>query len=117
MKREFIELTIFTNNWKKLELTDADLLELQNYIINKPHLGKVIQGTDGLRKIRIALGNGGKSSGGRVIYVDFVSFGKTYLLNVYAKNAKENLTSDEKRIINKLIKEIEQELRKGDKNE
>ncbi|MGP9676292.1 MULTISPECIES: hypothetical protein [unclassified Halomonas] len=48
--------------------TDDELKELQRTLIAQPNKGDLIQGTGGLRKIRMALGNQGKSGGARVTY-------------------------------------------------
>ena len=59
MRRTFIEVPIFTKKWKELGLTDETLRELQNILLNDPKTGDVIQGTGGLRKIRIPMPNKG----------------------------------------------------------
>ncbi len=91
-----------------LGLTDEDLRQLENILLENPKIGDAIQGTGGLRKIRIPMENRGKRGGARVIYVD-VEFKETiYFLNVYSKNEKDDLTESEKqafRIIIKLLKE------------
>ena len=69
MKRTFIEVPLFTKKWKELGLTDEDLRDLQNILLQNPKSGDVIQGTGGLRKIRIPMKGRGKSGGSRVIYV------------------------------------------------
>lgn len=50
--------------------TDENLRDLENILLANPKSGDVIQGTGGLRKIRIPLNSKGKRGGGRVIYVD-----------------------------------------------
>lgn len=52
----------------KLLATDKEIRILQNELISKPDKGDLIKGTGGLRKIRMAVGNKGKSGGTRVIY-------------------------------------------------
>ncbi len=70
MNRTFIEVPIFTKKWKELGFTDENLRDLENILLANPKSGDVIQGTGGLRKIRIPLNSKGKRGGGRVIYVD-----------------------------------------------
>lgn len=60
MIRAFIEVPMFTKKWKELGLTDETLRELQNILLNDSKTGDVIQGTGGLRKIRIPMPNKGK---------------------------------------------------------
>ena len=45
----------FVKKWRELGLTDENLRELQNILLENPKAGNVIQGTGGLRKIRIPM--------------------------------------------------------------
>jgi len=66
-----------------------------------------VVGTGGARKARAARGGRGKSGGARIIYYVVSRRGVVYLLDVYAKSAKEDLTDGEKKEIRKLIAAIE----------
>lgn len=109
MKRTFIEVPIFTKKWKELGLTDENLRELQNILLENPKTGDAIQGTGGLRKIRIPLERHGKRGGGRVIYVDVELRETIYFINVYAKNEKDNLTEEEKKAFKAVVKILKEE--------
>lgn len=109
MNRTFIEVPIFTKKWKELGLTDDNLKDLQNVLLNNPKAGDVIQGTGGLRKIRIPLNHSGKRGGGRVIYVDLELKETIYLINVYVKNEKDDLTEDEKKAFKAIINILKEE--------
>lgn len=104
MKRTFIEVPMFTKKWKELGLTDENLRDLENVLSENPKAGDTIQGTGGLRKIRIPLENTGKRGGGRVLYVDIELKETIYFVNVYTKNEKEDLTEDEKKAFKAVIK-------------
>ena len=54
MIREFIGTSVFRKCWENAELTDADLRDLQRFLLLNPSAGVVIQVTSGLRKLRIA---------------------------------------------------------------
>jgi len=113
MKREFIYFKIFDKSWSEMGLTDTELTELEKTIMENPSIGAVIQGTDGVRKMRFALPNHkGKSGGVRVLYVDYLSYEKTILLNAYTKGEKDNITDGEKNQLKKIVDEISKELRK-----
>ena len=100
MTRTFIETPTFTSNWYALGLTNEDLCDLQNEILKDPkNAGDVIQGTGGIRKIRVACNVHGKRRGARVIYVDIEVKETIYLLNVYAKNEKVDLSEAEKKAL------------------
>lgn len=111
MNRTFIEVPMFTKKWQELGLTDNELRELENELLKDPKAGDAIQGTGGLRKIRVALGNKrkGKRGGARVIYVDIEIKEVIYFINVYTKGEKDDLTEDEKKAFKamvKLLKEV-----------
>ncbi|RKI36195.1 addiction module toxin RelE [bacterium D16-51] len=109
MNRTFVEVPMFTKKWKELGLTDGILRDLQNMLLNDPKSGDVTQGTGGLRKIRIPMGNRGESGGSRVIYVDIELKGVIYFINVYAKSEKDDLTEDEKKAFKAVVKILKEE--------
>lgn len=77
--------------------------------MKNPQVGVVIEGTGGARKMRIQIGNHGKSGGARVIYLDVFEKEKLYFLFAYPKNVQENLSSEQKKAIKKIIEEIKKE--------
>ncbi|MDR6994494.1 type II toxin-antitoxin system RelE/ParE family toxin [Aeromonas salmonicida] len=97
---EFIETSIFTKQIKALA-TDDELRALQTELIAQPEKGDLIQGTGGLRKIRMATGLQGKSGSARVIYF-LATAEMIYLVLAYAKSEKESLTSAEKAELKRL---------------
>ena len=109
MNRTFKEVPSFTAKWQSLGLTDEDLRTLENILLKDPKTGDTISGTGGLRKIRIPIEDTGKRSGGRVIYVDIEVKECIYLLNVYAKNEKTDLTDKEKKMLKKLVEVLKEE--------
>ncbi len=112
MKVEFVSFDVFNRIWDDLGLTDDDLKDLQEYLIINPETGSVIQGTGGVRKIRWALKNKGKSGGIRILYIDFIVYEKIYLLMAYPKNQKDNISDREKKIIKQLVTDLKNELRR-----
>ena len=84
-------------------LDDDELFGLMDWLAIHPDLGKVIQGSGGLRKIRWAAKGRGKRSGVRVIYFWWLADDKILLLDVYAKGKQEDLAADE---IEKLKRKI-----------
>ena len=59
--------------------------------------------------MRLSVEGRGKSRGARVIYYYIVKKGVIYLVMIYKKNQKIDLTSEELRILSKLAKEFEYE--------
>ena len=109
MTRTFKEVPTFTRKWKELGLTDENLRDLQNILLENPKAGDAIQGTGGIRKIRIPIDNKGKRGGGRVIYVDIELKETIYFINVYAKNEKDDLTEEEKKAFKVVVKILKEE--------
>lgn len=110
MKREFIETPSFTKKWFALGFNDEDLAELQQFLIKNPDAGDMMPGTGGLKKLRFAFEGRGKSGSARVCYVDFAAFEKNYLIQVFSKDEKTNLTQKEKNDVKKVIKILKNEV-------
>ncbi|KFZ36835.1 toxin RelE [Shewanella mangrovi] len=98
---EFIETSIFTKQIKELA-TDDELKDLQAELIAQPDKGDLIKGTGGLRKVRMAVGNTGKSGSVRVLYV-LSHADKIYFVLAYPKSVKESLTDEEKSKLKQLV--------------
>jgi len=105
---EFIETTMFTRQIKQIA-TDDELKELQKELIESPDKGDLIQKTGGLRKIRMATGNQGKSGSARVIY--FLATAEViYLVMAYPKSTKDSITDAEKAELKKLTQRLKDEV-------
>ena len=113
LSRIFVELPSFMVRWKALGLTDDDLLRLELDLLADPKLGPVIKGTGGVRKVRFAFENRGKSGSIRVIYIDFEVYEKIFLLTAYAKADQDNLTKSERNDLKGLVELLELDLEKG----
>jgi len=92
---------------KLLSASDRSAIELE--LVAGWDGWPVIPGTGGARKARIPVGNRGKRGGGRVIYFVPTAQGTLYLLDIYAKGQKEDLTNADKQAIRSFIESIEQE--------
>lgn len=88
--------------------TAADIQVMEDEIARDPARGDLIQGTGGLRKLRFAYANIGKRGGGRTIYYASVR-DTVFLLTAYAKTDKADITADEKRLFETLVKELSDE--------
>ncbi|MGX2762178.1 type II toxin-antitoxin system RelE/ParE family toxin [Escherichia coli] len=105
---EFIETTMFTRQIKQIA-TDDEIKELQKELIELPDKGDLIQKTGGLRKIRMATGNQGKSGSARVIY--FLATAEViYLVMAYPKSTKDSITDAEKAELKKLTQRLKDEV-------
>jgi mRNA-degrading endonuclease RelE of RelBE toxin-antitoxin system len=100
----FIETPIFTKLVKEL-LSDEEYRSLQEALLLRPEAGDVIPGGGGLRKIRWRMSGKGKRGGIRVIYYWDTPDDIIYMLTVYKKNAQENLTANQLKVLRQLVEE------------
>lgn len=115
MTRTFVELPIFRSRWKDMGLDDDDLKRLQEELLADPKVGAVMHGTGGVRKMRFAFEQRGKSGSVRVIYVDFEVYEKIFLITAYPKNEKDNLSDSERNEIKQMIHALEEQLKENAK--
>ncbi len=106
-----IKTKLFQKAVKQVGITPQEEMRLFEELLKDPKTGDVIQGSGGLRKIRLALGNRGKSKGARVIYTILEMRDNLYLLWAYAKKDKQNLTQGEINNLRRLVDIIREELK------
>lgn len=100
----FIETPVFTKQIKAL-LPDSEYRKLQEALLMRPDIGDLIPGSGGLRKIRWNASGSGKRGGLRVIYYWDVPDSAFFMLVVYKKAKKEDLTQNQIKTLRKLVKE------------
>ena len=105
---EFVRLPTFERQAKGL-MTEDDVSRVEEVLVQYPAAGTVIAGTGGVRKLRYALGGRGKSGGVRIIYYHRSVKGRLYLVTVYAKNQKEDLTDAERNAMKQVTKALDGE--------
>lgn len=101
-----IETPAFLNDARSLGLSDAEQLAIVTWIAANPQAGDVIEGTGGARKIRFAGRGKGKSGGYRVITFFSGADIPVFLLNIFAKNEKTNLTPKERRVFKSVLADM-----------
>ena len=75
-----------------------------------PECGALIQGGGGLRKVRFGVGGRGKRGGVRIIYYYHSPSIPVFLLTVFAKNERDDLS---RRELNRLA-EVARQIARGD---
>ena len=95
------ELPSFTKQATKL-LSKDEINDLINYLAANPEAGDMLEGTGGIRKIRWTRSGMGKSGGARVIYFYYNDHHPLLLIEIFAKNVKENLDKAERNQLAKL---------------
>lgn len=84
-----------------------DYTAFKHSLCENPEFGDIIQGTGGLRKVRLKSASKGTSGGFRVCYYfQHKEIGEIFLITIYPKNEKEDLSPDEKKDFKKLIEVI-----------
>ncbi|ENO00436.1 MULTISPECIES: type II toxin-antitoxin system RelE/ParE family toxin [Pseudoalteromonas] len=102
MKSLFVESSIF-EKYRELYLSDDEYRLFQADLTVNPKQGDVIQGTGGLRKVRVASKGKGKRGGSRVIYYYLDDKRRFYLLTIYSKNEVTDLTADQKKQLKEFL--------------
>jgi len=92
---------------------DDERMEFVDFIARNPEAGAVIPETGGVRKVRWSRQGTGKRGGVRVIYFYHRVDAPLYLLMVYAKARKENLSGIEKKAVRALTVALKRTLRAG----
>jgi len=77
-------------------LSMSERMDVVRYLAEHPKAGDLIEGTGGVRKLRWGRGGQGKSGGVRVIYYVYDATMPLYLLTLFAKGDKANLTKAER---------------------
>jgi hypothetical protein len=100
----FRETSLFTKQVLE-KLTDTEYLELQAALLLEPEGGDLIPGTGGLRKLRWLESRRGKGKRGgvRIIYYWYAPESLVYLLVMYSKSDRDDLSADEEKALRKLI--------------
>jgi len=102
----FIETPIFTKLVTDL-MPDDEYRKIQLALVLRPGAGKIIPGSGGgLRKIRWKSGSSGKRGGLRLIYFWDVPEDRIYMLLIYKKSKQEDLTPNQLKILQNLVKEL-----------
>jgi len=84
-------------------LSQDERRDLISYLAAHPRAGDLIQGTGGLRKLRWGRGGRGKSGGVRVVYYVHSEAMPLYLLTLFAKGERANLSKAERNDLADLV--------------
>ena len=64
-----------------------------SFIAGSPDAGDVVPGSGGVRKVRWGVASRGKRGGVRVIYFNRLANGEIWLLLVYGKSVRDNISA------------------------
>jgi hypothetical protein len=113
VKRTFVYTRLYEREARTIGISEIVERQFEHEVVAFPEKGDVIQGTGGIRKIRVGdrQRKMGKRGGYRFFYVDFPEVHKTYVLWVLSKRESEDISADEKAILRQLISELKKELK------
>jgi hypothetical protein len=94
LMRTVIESPTFQKQADKL-WAEEERLDFIEWIAKNPLAGDVIPNADGARKVRWTVKGQGKRGGVRVVYFNLSEQGVIYLLTLYQKSDKENISPNE----------------------
>ena|SRR5213594_2138606 len=100
----FRESSLFTKDVSRY-LTEESYFALQQFLLDSPTEGDLIRGSGGLRKLRWRAEGRGKRGGTRVIYYWADARGYIFLLDIYPKSEREDLTRDEIKQLRAIVEE------------
>ena len=100
----FVETPVFTKQVTEL-LSDEEYKRLQEVLLMRPEAGDLIPGSGGLRKLRWRTAGKGKRGGLRTIYYWDVPLEACYMLLVYKKSEKSDLTQQQVQALRKIVEE------------
>lgn len=109
-----VELPEFIRKAQPL-LKPEEKSSIINYLAAHPQSGDLVQGTGGIRKLRWSAQGKGKSGGVRIIYYFHNESMPLFLLTVFGKGERANLSKAERNILGKLTGLLQKQY--GGKNE
>jgi hypothetical protein len=99
-----IETAAYLADAKAAGLSVEEMTEIVDIIAAEPECGVLMQGTGGCRKLRVAGRGKGKSGGYRLITFFGGAGAPVFLLTVFGKDEKDNLSPAERNALAKLTK-------------
>jgi hypothetical protein len=103
----------FERQAKRAKLHEDQLMEIVAAIAGDPLGGELIVGTGGARKMRHAGRGKGKSGGYRTVHYFGGDDVPLFLLSIYGKDQKSDLTAAERKDLASLLPRIADAYRKG----
>lgn len=105
---EIVEVGDFTQD--ALDILGEDSLdELRLEVATLRQLGEVVKDTGGLRKMRWSARGKGKRGGARILYYYGNDDMPVFLVAIYPKSSKADMTAAEKKAARKFIAEVKRE--------
>ncbi|WP_133511916.1 type II toxin-antitoxin system RelE/ParE family toxin [Candidatus Thiosymbion oneisti] len=101
-----VETPVFIRRAAQAGVSEAELDEIRLLIANHPKAGDPVPGTGGARKLRFAARGKGKSGGYRIITFFSGEDIPVFLLDIYAKGEKIDLSQNEKNTLRGVLQRL-----------
>jgi hypothetical protein len=88
--------------------TDEERFEFVDFIAHNPEAGDLIPASGGIRKVRWGRRGSGKRGGVRIIYFFHDPAMPLYLLMIYAKARRDDLSPDARRMVQGLVARLKE---------
>jgi hypothetical protein len=94
-------------------MSDQDITDLVSFLAENPEAGEEMVGTGGCRKLRFAIRGNNKGKSGGVRAITFFTGGNlpVFLITVFGKSQKVNLSKAERNTLRSVTEKIEAEYR------
>ena len=96
------ELPEYVRRAEKL-MNASERMDIIHYLAAHPKAGDLMEGTGGIRKLRWGRGAQGKSGGVRIIYYVHSERMPLYLLTLFAKNERANISKAQRNELAELV--------------
>jgi hypothetical protein len=103
----------YVQSVKRLGLSETEAHAIVQKIAENPTLGDLIPGTGGARKWRVPFGGKGKRGGGRVVSYYAGEDIPVFLLDIFSKGEKINLTQSERNELRAILEGLAEDYRMG----
>jgi len=101
-----VETPEFLRRAKECGVTDDERAEIVDFIAANPRAGDEISGAGGARKVRFAGRGRGKSGGHRVITFYSGEDIPVFLITMFTKNEKTDLSQKERNTLRQVLPEV-----------
>ncbi len=108
-----VETPTYQKSAERAGLTEVERTDIVTLVAGDPTAGDLMEGTGGARKLRIAGRGKGKSGGYRVITFYAADDVPIFLLDLYGKEEKANLTKAERNALHTILSSLPDEYRKS----
>ena len=106
-----IETESYLRAAKDAGMADAEMTAAVDLVASNPESGDLMQGTGGVRKTRLAGRGKGKSGGYRIVWYFGGGDIPVFLLTVFGKGEKANLSQGERNALRQLTATLKESLK------